>query len=208
MTRNERRGLSLVSAFVILSTLWFAAPHASQEGANEGFILFSVGSGDTPVQAGSAATAKTSTSCRRTARHPTRITDRCLSDGQRPPSGRTARSSIAFHSNREWPTRDLPDEPRRQRPAPPREPRRRRERSFPASPTTATSSVSTASTTPEGHLHREHSRDGADEPDQPLTGDDNLRCDWSPKGNDIAFGSTARRQRGDLRHERGRIGDR
>ena len=42
MTRNERgRGLSLVSAFVILSTLWFAAPHASQEGANEGFILFS-----------------------------------------------------------------------------------------------------------------------------------------------------------------------
>ena len=42
MTRNERgRGLSLVSAFVILSTLWFAALHASQRGANEEFILFS-----------------------------------------------------------------------------------------------------------------------------------------------------------------------
>ena len=41
MTRNERgRSLSLVSAFVILSTLWFAAPQASQEGANEGFLLF------------------------------------------------------------------------------------------------------------------------------------------------------------------------
>ena len=41
MTRNESgRGLSLVSAFVILSSLWFAAPHASQEGANEGFVLF------------------------------------------------------------------------------------------------------------------------------------------------------------------------
>ncbi len=34
------RGFSLLLAFVILSTLWFAAPHASQEGANEGFILF------------------------------------------------------------------------------------------------------------------------------------------------------------------------
>lgn len=41
MTRNERGGgLSLALAFVLLSTLWFAAPHASQEGANEGFILF------------------------------------------------------------------------------------------------------------------------------------------------------------------------
>jgi len=41
VTRQENgRGLSLVSAFVILSVLWFAAPHASQEGANEGFILF------------------------------------------------------------------------------------------------------------------------------------------------------------------------
>jgi len=41
MTRNESgRGLSLLLAFVILFTLWFAAPHAGQEGANEGFILF------------------------------------------------------------------------------------------------------------------------------------------------------------------------
>ena len=42
MTRNENgRGSSRVWAFVILSTLWFAAPHASQDGANWGFILFS-----------------------------------------------------------------------------------------------------------------------------------------------------------------------
>ena len=41
MTRNgSGRGLSLLLASVILSTLWFAAPHAGQEGANEGFILF------------------------------------------------------------------------------------------------------------------------------------------------------------------------
>jgi TolB protein len=41
MTRNEKgRGLSLLLTFVILSTLWFATPHAGQEGANEGFILF------------------------------------------------------------------------------------------------------------------------------------------------------------------------
>lgn len=41
MTRNvSGRGLSLLSAIEILSALWFAAPHASQGGANEGFILF------------------------------------------------------------------------------------------------------------------------------------------------------------------------
>ena len=45
---------------------------------------------------------------------------------------------------------------------------------------------------PARHLYREHSRNRADEPDRDepdRAQGDNLRCDWSPKSNSIAFGS-------------------
>jgi hypothetical protein len=47
MTRNVGgRGLSLLSAFVILSTLWLSVPRASQLGVNDGLLLFATDRND------------------------------------------------------------------------------------------------------------------------------------------------------------------
>lgn len=39
-TIRSARGLSLFSTLLVLSAVWFAAPQASQEDANDGFLLF------------------------------------------------------------------------------------------------------------------------------------------------------------------------
>jgi TolB protein len=51
ITTTSARGLSLFSTLLVLSVVWFAAPQASQEDANDGFLLFTTDR-DNPSNAG------------------------------------------------------------------------------------------------------------------------------------------------------------
>ncbi len=60
-TLKNKQTRVLLSTMVLLTVGWFAVPHAGQEDANDGFILFTTDRDNPRPRLGSAATAKTST---------------------------------------------------------------------------------------------------------------------------------------------------
>lgn len=101
---NEHRRL-LISTLALLSVAWIAAPHAGQKGANEGFILFTTDR-DNPSNAGICTNCEDIYVMAPDGTNPTRLTH-----GGGAPSDAAAYNSggadwshskklIAFHSNR------------------------------------------------------------------------------------------------------------
>ena len=205
--RKTTRRLLLLSPFVIVPLLWGAAPGASQDGANEGFILF------TSDRAQPEPRRYVQLQLRRHLRHASRRSARwhwrasASRTAAEPPTDPAAYNSggadwshskklIAFQSNRiARRATDSPDEPGRQRPAAPRQPLRAGPR-FRASRKAATSSVSRPdsrrATSTSSNMHgtgMTNLTSPGQLPGQPGLNGDNIRCDWSPKGNAIAFTS-------------------
>ena len=96
-TTSRERRTWLFSILVLLTLGWFAVPYASQDSANEGFILFSTDR-DNPD------TNKVCPACeeiyimRADGSEPTRITDNNYND--KAPVWSHSKKLIAFHSNR------------------------------------------------------------------------------------------------------------
>ena len=90
--RRTTRRLLLLSPFVIVPLLWGAAPGASQEGANEGFILFSTDRDSTDGDPSSEEIYVMSPD----GTDPIRITNNAVND--KAPVWSHSQKIIAFHS--------------------------------------------------------------------------------------------------------------
>lgn len=98
MTDSRRtRRVSLFTALIIGWVAWLAAPYASQEGANEGFILFSTDR-DNPCLIEPCGTSEEIYMMSPDGAEPTRITDNNYND--KAPVWSHSKKRIAFHSNR------------------------------------------------------------------------------------------------------------
>jgi Tol biopolymer transport system component len=91
------RRISLFSTFLVLSVAWFAAPSASQDGANEGFILFSTDR-DNPSVLQICPDCEEIYVMLPDGSQPTRLTENDFND--KAPVWSHSKKLIAFHSNR------------------------------------------------------------------------------------------------------------
>jgi TolB protein len=179
--RKISRRLLLLSPFVIVPLFWGAAPGASQDNANEGFILFSTDrdstDGDNPSSEEIYVMLPDGT-------NPIRITNNAFND--KAPVWSHSKKSIAFHSGEngrpEIFLMSLDGTERRllaslgQAGA-----------QFPSFSHNGNELCFNSQTTPrEIYIVDVHGAGLTNLTNHP--GDD-LRCDWSPKGNDILFTS-------------------
>ena len=166
---------------MILSTLWFAAPHASQEGANEGFILFSTDRDSTVRDDPSGEEIYVMLP---DGSHPIRLTDNAFND--KAPVWSHSKKIIAFHSGEsgrpEIFLMNLDGTDRRllaslgQAGA-----------QFPSFSHNGNELCFNSNTTPRDiYIVDVH---GTGLTNLTNHAGDDLRCDWSPKGNDIVFTS-------------------
>jgi TolB protein len=175
------RRLLLLSPFAILPLLWGAAPGASQDGANEGFILFSTDRDST--DAGNPSSEEIYVMLP-DGTDPIRITNNAFND--KAPVWSHSKKIIAFHSGQngrpEIFLMNLDGTERRllaslgQAGA-----------QFPSFSHNGNELCFNSNTTPrEIYIVDVHGTGLTNLTNHP--GDD-LRCDWSPKGNDILFTS-------------------
>jgi TolB protein len=192
MTIRTVRGFSALTTLLLLSVPAGTAPHASQEEAKNDFILFSTDR-DNPSELTVCAACEEIYVMEPDGYRQTRITSNDANDSA--PDWSRRRETIAFHSNR-------------------REPLRRPEiflMNLDGTDQRVVASLGAAgaafaSFSPDGNKICFQSQtpprdiyivdiDGTGltnltSPEQPGANGDNLRCDWSPKGNDIAFVSS------------------
>jgi TolB protein len=213
MTTTTPRASSLFSTLLVLSVVWFAAPRASQEDANDGFILFTTDR-DNPSTAGMCANCEDIYVMSPDGTGATRLTD-----GGGTPNNSAAYNSggadwshskklIAFQSNRIGRVPQIflmnsdGSEPQLLVSLP-------GGAAFPSFSQNGNELCFHSQTMPlrDIYLVNVHGTgltnltSPGQIPGQLGQAGDNIRCDWSPKGNGIAFVSTRDTAPGAVRNE-------
>ena len=192
MTIRRGRSSSVIGTFLILSVAWFATTNAEQENANDGFLLFTTDR-DNPSELRVCPSCEEIYMMEPDGSGQARLTFNDANDGGAVWSH--SRKTIAFHSNRT-------------------EPLRRPEiflMNLDGTEQRVVASLGAAGAAFASFSHsgneicfqsQTRPRDiyivnihgtgltNLTSPLQPGLAGDNLRCDWSPKGNAIAFTST------------------
>lgn len=178
---TSARRLSVYATLLVISVIWFASAHANQDGATDGFILFST---DRDFADSNNPTSEEIYVMLPDGTHATRITDNAVND--KAPVWSHSKKMIAFHSGQngrpEIFLMNLDGSERRllaslgQAGA-----------QFPSFSHNGNELCFNSMTTPrEIYIVDVHGTGLTNLTNHP--GDD-LRCDWSPKGNNIVFSS-------------------
>ncbi|MBA2306245.1 MAG: PD40 domain-containing protein [Acidobacteria bacterium] len=214
ITRPRR--LSLVSTLLVLALGWFAAPHASQGGANNGFLLFTTDR-DNPSNAGMCPDCEEIYRMSPDGSEPTRLTFGGA-DYQAIPYNNTgadwshSKKLIAFHSNRigRIPQIHLMNHDGSDDHLLVSLPRGGMFPSFSQSGNELCFNpqpVSQANPRRDIYIANVHGEgvtnltSPGQLPGEPGSFNDNFRCDWSPKSNAIAFSSNRHDPAGAVRND-------